>query len=57
MFMVREGIERIKKERNKGFIAFLEKAYDRVNQYTLLRKLEGKGLNEQVVLIIMGIML
>jgi hypothetical protein len=54
MFVVREVIERLKKEGKKGYFAFLdiEKAYDRVDREVLYRVLERCGFSEKIVRIV-----
>jgi hypothetical protein len=54
MFVVREVIERLKKDGKKGYFAFLdiEKAYDRVDREVLYRVLERCGFSEKIVRIV-----
>ena len=54
IFMVRELIERCKRENKSGYFAFLdiEKAYDRVNRELLCKVLSKCGLSEKFVRII-----
>ena len=54
MFIVRELMERCKRERRRGYFAFLdiEKAYDRVNRDILCKVLSKCGVSEKVVRII-----
>jgi len=50
MFVVREVIEKMRRERSKGYFAFLniEKVYDKLNRYKLFKILERVGMSEKI---------
>ena len=54
IFIVRELIEKCKRESKKGYFAFLdiEKAYDRVNREILCKVLNKCGMSQKMVNII-----
>jgi hypothetical protein len=54
MYVVREVIERLKKDGKKGYFAFIdiEKAYDRVDRDVLYKVLDRCGFSEKIVNIV-----
>lgn len=51
MFMVREMIETMRREKSKGYFTFLdiEKAYDKINIYKLFKMLMMVGMSEKIL--------